>query len=235
MTSVDLAAGRFEILPLDLGEVVLPPDHPQGSGALPILAYVVSHADGLLLFDTGVGEGNAEVDEVYSPRRIEVAVALATHGLSPADVTHVANCHLHFDHIGENARFPQIPIFVQEEEYLAIDEPDYTVPEWVNFRGATYEVLHGETEVIPGLRLLPTPGHTIGHQSLVVDDPSGVRVLAGQAVLTAAEWQGSTDPAVLGTAEAWDERAYERSLAQLRSLDPAVVYFAHDRTVWTRA
>jgi glyoxylase-like metal-dependent hydrolase (beta-lactamase superfamily II) len=120
MTPVDeLATGRSEVLLLDLGEVVLPADHPQGSGALPILAYAVSHAGGVLLFDTGVGEGNAEVDEVYSPRRTEVAAALATHGLSLADVTHVANCHLHFDHVGENARFPQIPIFVQEEEYLA--------------------------------------------------------------------------------------------------------------------
>ena len=51
-----------------------------------------------------------------------------------------------------------VQIFVQRAERAKVHEPDYTVPEWVDVPGLTYEVLDGEIEVAPGMRLIPTPG-----------------------------------------------------------------------------
>lgn len=227
------AARTYDVLPLPVAELVLPHDHPQ-RGTFAIVAHVVTHRDGVLLFDTGVGEGNAEIEELFHPRRIPLEDALAAHGISMADVTEVANCHLHFDHSGQNARFPGVPIFAQRAEHAMIHTPDYTIPEWVDFPGATYELLDGEAEVAPGVRMIPTPGHSPGHQSLVVDTGNETVVVAGQALLTKAEWEGVTDAAVSGEAGSWNEDAYRASVERLLTVDPDRVHFAHDPAVWQR-
>jgi glyoxylase-like metal-dependent hydrolase (beta-lactamase superfamily II) len=84
------------------------------------------------------------------------------------------------------------------------------------------------------MRLVPTPGHTPGHQSLVLDTPDGAVVLAGQALQSRAEWEGGSDDTISGLAGAPDPAAYERSVAELRSLDPVRVHFAHDAAIWHR-
>jgi len=117
-----------------------------------------------------------------------------------------------------------------------VHEPDYTIPEWVDVPGLTYELLDGEAEVAPGLRVIPTPGHAPGHQSLVVRTPAGAVVVAGQAVLTLAEWEESADEAVSGVPPEGDDgrEAYLASVARLRALEPVRVHFVHDPAVWDR-
>ena len=95
-------------------------------------------------------------------------------------VAAVVNTHLHFDHCGGNRLFPGIPIHVQRRELAdARTEDDYTVREWVDFRGATYVEHDGEAEILPGVRLLPAPGHTAGHQVVLVETDEGPVVLGG--------------------------------------------------------
>ena len=200
----------------------------------PTVAHAVIHRDGVFLFDTGAGFGNAEVEERFSPRVTPIEDALAEHALALADVTGVANCHLHFDHSGQNHRLPPgVPIFAQSREWAMVHEPDYTIAEWIDVPGLTYELLDGEAEVAPGLRLIPTPGHTPGHQSLVIDIPGGAVVLAGQALQSRLEWEGATEPSASGASAARDP-AYPRSVQRLRALEPARVHFAHDSEVWER-
>jgi glyoxylase-like metal-dependent hydrolase (beta-lactamase superfamily II) len=161
--------------------------------------------------------------------------ALAERGISMADVTGVANCHLHVDHAGQNVRLPKgVPIFVQRREWVMVHEPDYTVAEWIDVPGLTYEVLEGDTEVASGLRLVATPGHTAGHQSLVVETSMGPVVLAGQALQSRAEWDGATETSSSGRSSAPDPDAYDRSVERLRALDPVRVRFAHDPAIWER-
>jgi N-acyl homoserine lactone hydrolase len=86
----------------------------------------------------------------------------------------VVNTHLHCDHCGGNRLFPDIPIHVQRRELAdARTEDDYTVREWVDFPGATYVEHDSEAEILPGIRLLPAPGHTAGHQIVVVETDEG--------------------------------------------------------------
>jgi glyoxylase-like metal-dependent hydrolase (beta-lactamase superfamily II) len=199
----------------------------------PSYAHAVEHRDGIFLFDNGAGFGNAEVEATFTPRVTAIEDALAHHGISLADVTGAANCHLHFDHSGQNLRLKGIPIFVQRDEWAKVHEPDYTVPEWIDVPGMSYEVLDGEQEVAPGLRLIPTPGHTAGHQSLVLDAPDGAVVLAGQALQSRDEWEGATEPSRSGASAAKDDR-YADSVERLRAFDPVRVHFAHDDRVWER-
>ena len=143
-----------------------------------------------------------------------------------------SNCHLHADHAGQNAAFPGIPIYVQPVEWELAHTTDHTILEWIDFAGARYEQIAGDHQVAPGIRIVATPGHTVGHQSLVVDGPDGPIVLAGQALYTAGEWAG--DPEALeGRSSARDQATYDRSIERLRRLDPAQVLFGHDRERWT--
>ena len=105
--------------------------------------------------------------------------------------------------------------------------------ELVDHPGVRYEELDGEVELLPGVLVVPTPGHTDGHQSLVVRCADGTVVLAGQThdhtsdfAADALAFQAARDglPAPLPVSPAWMERLLE--------LDPRRVLFAHDASVW---
>jgi len=198
----------------------------------PCLGYVVDHPQGMLLFDTGMGS-HPEVDAHYRPRRVGLPEALAAVGMRTGDLSAAANCHLHFDHCGGNPLLGTIPVYVQGAELdAARTTTDYTLPELIE--ATRFEPVTGEAQVLPGVFLMPTPGHTDGHQSLVVRRPDGAVILAGQSHDTATQYAADQ--------LAW--RAHRDSHGQplpaipdwidaLQHLDPRVVYFAHDRCVWT--
>src|SRR5689334_19979834 len=84
-------------------------------------------------------------------------------GLEPAEMDMVVNTHLHFDHCGGNHLFAGTPVYVQRAELDdARSLEDYTIPEWVEAPGVDYVPVDGTLELLPGVRLVPTPGHTRG-------------------------------------------------------------------------
>lgn len=218
-----------EVVPLALGHVT-PRGGPFADRRSPIQAFLIRHPDGPFLVDTGVGNGHDGIDKLYEQELVALTDALAAIGCMPSDIAAVINTHLHFDHCGENRLFAGVAIYVQAAEYEAAAAYAYTVPEWFQFAGAKYEQLTGQAEIAAGVSVLPTPGHTPGHQSVLVETDSGLAVIAGHAAYTAAEY-ADKEPAVGGD---WDDAAYARSLALLRGLAPQRVYFSHDATVWTR-
>src|SRR3954454_16026003 len=176
-------------MPLHLADLTFPDWHPLHGDTGAVLAFALRHPTGLLLFETGVGTGNEFINDLYNVRHRAIEAALAADGHDLADVRLIVNSHLHFDHCGNNARFPGVPIYVQEPEYQATREPYYTVPEWVDFDGAEYAVIVGDVQVAEGVRVLSTPGHSPGHQSVVFDTADGLVVLAGQAICSKAEYE----------------------------------------------
>ena len=221
--------GRIRIEAFEVARFSHPAESPLAGRTGIVMAYAVVHPAGLLLFDTGIGTGDAESTRPTTRWCRTCDRCCAGRGLEPDDVVALACSHLHFDHAGQNAAFPGRPIHVQAAEREAAGRPDYTIDAWVDFPGARYVEEDGEVELLPGVRLIPTPGHTPGHQSMVVDSPDGRTVLAGQACYTRAEWDGASGPGVSGLDSAWDPAAYRSSVARMRALQPDVVLFGHDR------
>jgi N-acyl homoserine lactone hydrolase len=145
----------------------------------------------------------------------------------------LANCHLHVDHSGGNRLFPDRPIFAQGLEYEAAHEPDYTVPEDVaDFPGATFELHDGEADMLPGIRIVPTPGHVPGHQSLLVETREGRVAMAGQSFNSASEFGRAQFAWHLATTGQDSDGPFPEWIHRIQEFDPAVVLFAHDTTRW---
>jgi N-acyl homoserine lactone hydrolase len=151
---------------------------------MPVFVWTIDHPAGLVLVDTGMIESRPEFDDMSPTPHPENI---------PRDVACVVNTHLHADHCGGNRLFPGVPIHVQARELAdARSLEDYTIREWVDFDGATYVEHAGEVELLPGIRLLPTPGHTDGHQVVVVETDTGTNVLGGDVAVWFGEFDGDT-------------------------------------------
>ena len=145
---------------------------------MPLDAHVIDHPDARVLVDTGMTELHPAVADL-DPR----LVPLSTQAFDLAGIDIVVNTHLHFDHCGGNHLFAGRPIYVQRRELDdARNEDDYTIREWVEPPGVRYVPVDGELELLPGLRLVPAPGHTRGLQLVVVET-------GGRPVSSAATWR----------------------------------------------
>jgi len=238
----------IEIHQLELARVELPAFHPEAPGTDTVYGYIVRDADDCVLIDTGIGRGSSLIDKLYKPVCVDFLTALGSVGVSVADVTAIVNSHLHFDHCGNNSHFPGVPIFVQKTELKAAQEPNYTVEQWVSFSGANYKPVSGSQRITASIELRQTPGHTPGHQSVLVRSGERMEVIVAQASYTAAEFEffarRSSDPSMAESTRAqdflrynatWSKDAYLTSVSALHRLRPSRAYFSHDPTVWTRA
>jgi N-acyl homoserine lactone hydrolase len=155
----------------------------------PGLVHTIDHPEGLVLVDTGMIDSTPELDEEWQPTPHPLPAELVSR------VAMVVNTHLHFDHCGGNRLFPGLPIHVQRRELAdARTENDYTIREWVDFDGATYVEHDGEAEIVRGVRLVPAPGHTAGHQIVVVETDEGPVVLGGDVGYSFAEIERGETP-----------------------------------------
>jgi N-acyl homoserine lactone hydrolase len=217
---------------LFLGTFVRPPEETGGAPRVEaVYGYAVPHASGLVLLDTGIGAADAETEAWYRPRRIDLHEALHTEGWTLDDVHLVVNCHLHFDHCGGNPLLPGRRVVAQRRELASARAGGYTFEDLIE--GATYEELDGEAEVLPGVHVIPTPGHVDGHQSVAVVCDDGSIVLAGQSHDQASQWSAGALAArarTLGHAEPLP--AYPPWIDRLMTFDPRRVVFAHDAAVW---
>jgi N-acyl homoserine lactone hydrolase len=221
-----------DIRRLYLGHFTPPSDHPLAGQKITVCAYLIRHPRGIALFDTGIGEGDPEAERTYRPVRHSLRERVKKAGVDLADVRAVANCHLHFDHSGSNMLFPKIPIFTQGIEHTAAQVPDYTLPVVVDFPGAAYELIDGEAEVWEGVRIVPTPGHVPGHQSMIVDTRQGTVVLAGQAVNSTSDYSRAQFAWDLERKGLQDDLSYPAWITRLQEFDPWRVFFAHDTAIW---
>ena len=152
---------------------------------MPVYVHVIDHPDARVLVDTGMTElhpAMADMDPRLQP--------LSEQDFDLAGIDIVVNTHLHADHCGGNHLFAGKPIYVQRRELDdARSEDDYTIREWVEAPGVQYVPVDGEHELLPGLRLVPAPGHTPGMQMVVVET-GGRPVIVGGDV---AVWFGEFD------------------------------------------
>lgn len=195
-----------------------------------VFGFVIHHSNGPVLVDTGVGVGHPDIDSAFSPIHHPIDEALAEVGVAVGDVLMVINSHLHFDHCGNNRLFTDVPLVAQTTEYENANEPGYTIPEWIDFPGANWEPVDGESEILPGVTVFPTPGHTAGHQSVAVSTGDSVEVIAGQAIYDPDELEAEASVEPLAESEAAQTAVSAR---RIKAENPARVYFSHDSRVWS--
>jgi len=199
---------------------------------IPVHGFVIKHPRaGAILVDTGVGWPDDMLKEWKIVNR-HAADVLAEHDLSPADVRIVINTHLHFDHCGQNAVFKHAPFYIQRLELERARREEEVTAGWFDFAGARFELVDGDADVAEGVRIVATPGHTVGHQSVVVDMPDGGAVMIGDAAYTSdiyrevenadlTRWRGQHS----------DREAWADSLHRLHGMHPGAVHFCHDTRV----
>lgn len=225
------------VVPLALGWVTLPSSHPRADGAgdlantCPIRCQVVDHPDGLIVVDTGPRVGHPVIDELYAPEVVTVVEALNDAGFDERDVAALVLTHLHFDHCGQHHLFPSVPVWLAAAEIEAASEPYYTVPEWAEVDPDRRRISVDGDELAPGVRILHTPGHTPGHQSVAVVGPDGLELVVGQACYDCAEFIIGEPAPTDAHGEHWREVG-QASLDRLRALQPARAHFSHDATVF---
>jgi N-acyl homoserine lactone hydrolase len=173
----------------------------------PVYGWAIDGPEGTILVDTGMVDSTPELDKEWAP------VLLPWPELR--GVVAVINTHLHFDHCGGNRRFAGLPTYVQRVELETAVAPDY-LEEWVRFPGDSYVEVDGDAELFPGVSVLFTPGHSAGHQSVVVDTEDGVVVLGGDVTYSMRELVDGATPSIL----------------RIHALRPQRVYLAHHEQPW---
>jgi len=180
---------------------------------MPVYVHVIDHPDARVLVDTGLTALHPAVADM-DPRLIPLSTR-ADFDVAGIDV--VVNTHLHFDHCGGNHLFAGRPTYVQRRELDdARSRDDYTIREWVEAPGVQYVPVDGELELLPGLRLLPAPGHTPGSQVVVVETGGRPVVVGGDMAVFLREL---------------DEPRTEGQRL-VRALDPELVWLSHEHEPW---
>jgi N-acyl homoserine lactone hydrolase len=204
--------------------------------------YLIRHEKGLMLWDSGIPDAVAEKPEGVSAAGgmlvMKVTRTLQSQlkelGLAPADITHLAFSHFHGDHVGNANLFTAATLYIQNPEYEAAFGPD---PAKAGYNPALYDKLRANPVVKLGgdhdvfgdgsVVILSTPGHTPGHQSLLVRLPAtGAVVLSGDLVHFQDNWDNRRVPA--------RNSSQEQTLASMDRVDgilkreKAVLWINHD-------
>jgi N-acyl homoserine lactone hydrolase len=164
--------------------------------------YLIRHDKGLLLWDTGIPDAVAAMPDgvvtangAITQRRVKtLAAQLSEIGVKPSDIATVAVSHTHGDHVGNIALFPSSTVLIQGAEYdwamAGPAKPAFTSTQKITKLTGDHDVF-GDGSVM----ILSTPGHTPGHQSLLVHLPkTGFILLTGDAVHFQDNWTNKRVP-----------------------------------------
>lgn len=197
--------------------------------------YLVKHSKGWFLWDTGIADSVASMPNGLVPadpkattwrRPKTLAAQLEQLGLKPDDVKAMAVSHTHPDHTGNVELFPQATLYVQKAEYDwpgANNEPRFKPSHPV-------ELLNGDKDVFGdgSVTILSTPGHTPGHQSLLVKLPkTGAVVLSGDAVHFRDNWENRRVPSM--NVDKDQTAASMQKIADTLAKEKAQLWINHDK------
>lgn len=203
--------------------------------------YLIKHAKGWMLWETGYSEsivGNAKGNPTpvlhwYWRAPKSLTQQLADLGLSPNDIAYVGFSHAHPDHVGNGSLFTRANLFIQESEYDFYIGPKGKPPvepaNWSKLRDNPTTKLHGDYDVFGdgSVTILTSPGHTPGHQALLVKLPrTGPVLLTGDAVHFRDNWDTPRAPV-----QNFDKEATITSVEKLKKVaatNNAQVWINHD-------
>jgi glyoxylase-like metal-dependent hydrolase (beta-lactamase superfamily II) len=182
---------------------------------IPIWCVAATDGKHKVLIDTGIDNiewivAGPEPAAHQKPEEMMVPALKTAMGWIPEDVDIVINTHLHFDHCGCNYMFKNARIFTQRKELESAYNPSAGIKhlyaqECFGRHAVPYfqwELLDGETTISPGLLVFPTPGHTLGHQSVLIHIDEGVLCVAGDVVSLVENINANIETSILVDATA---------------------------------
>lgn len=219
---------------------------PQPDGSvlrIPVPMYVIRAASGrVYLVDTGnprqlIGapdgqpwyRGRCEISEADDP-----VARLAEMGLAPGDIDAIIATHFDFDHAGRYDVFGPLgtDVFVQRAHLAKVVCADGgNDPALWRIPGLRWRLVDGDSEIEPGLRVLRTDGHAVGHQSLAVETSSGWVILATDAIDSQAFLARRQFPSYADIEAS--NKSIDRLLALAEELSAPII-FGHDPEQWAR-
>jgi glyoxylase-like metal-dependent hydrolase (beta-lactamase superfamily II) len=238
----------FGVVPKLLWEALFPADS-RNRVRMGLTCLLVRARGRNIIIETGVGDKfdskRADLYGIEHPTTLLTELEKA--GLEPGDIDVVINTHLHFDHCGWNTRrvgsklvptFPRARYFVQRGEWehaLQPNERDRAgyVPEFFCAAEAQTELLDGDQEIVPGVRVEVVPGHTRDLQCVRIESGGQWAYFISDLVPTRAHlpypWIMSLDLYPM------DTLANKKQLLPELARDGALVIFPHDPEVaWAR-
>jgi glyoxylase-like metal-dependent hydrolase (beta-lactamase superfamily II) len=197
--------------------------------------YLLKHSSGWMMWDTGLADRIAAMPDGQKPadpkathwyRPKTLASQLEQLGVKPSDIKIVAVSHTHPDHVGNVEMFPQSMLMVQKAEY---DWPGANnTPRFKPEHPVTK--LEGDKDVFGdgSVTIISTPGHTPGHQSLLVKLPkTGALLLSGDAAHFKSNWDNRGVPA--GNVGQEQSKASMQKMADIMAKEKATLWINHDK------
>ncbi len=191
----------FGVVPKVLWNKLNPADD-QNRIRLALNCLVIDTRGKKVLIDTGVGEKLSEKFKgIYRiERELCLLDSLRKNGIEPEDIDFVINTHLHFDHCGGNTRiienkltttFPRAKYIIQKREWYDATHPNertkasYLVENFIPIEeNGQLVLIDGDAEILPGIRVILTNGHTKGHQSVSIQSENRTAIYLGDLVPT---------------------------------------------------
>ena len=208
----------------------------------PVPSYLIDHPKGCALFDTGMGmRYRRELGDALPANKfglqwfegMDVATRLKAIDVDPASVDWVINSHLHIDHCGGNAHLPNATVILQRRECEAArGGPEIGLYEAQDYdTGQPLKLIDGEHDLFGdgSVRIVPTHGHTHGHQSVIVRLPKGEVLLAGDCCYTERNLDAMIQPRA--TVDFEQGKVTLDRLAKLRAGGTRIL-FGHDGRQW---
>ena len=144
--------------------------------------WYIEGSDTKILVDTGAQEENFTNPEFPMKNVAILEDGLSRFGIAPNDIDIVILTHLHFDHVALAHKFKKATFIVQKREIEFVKNPhpflimDYN---YEYFKDLRFHIVDGDKEIIPGIKVLLTPGHTYGGQSVQIETSKGKAIIAG--------------------------------------------------------
>ena len=213
---------------------------------IPVYSVLLDTDDGLFLVDTGLNPDGllkpelawgerAKIVKPIMKEQDDIRVGLGVLGYSIADIQAVINTHLHWDHTGGNRFFSHCPIYVQKAEFRFALYPDHhhmkAYMENHFKHPLNYSLVEGDLSLVDGITILFTPGHTPGHQSVLIELPeSGLFILSGDAIYCYENLDGP-----IPQGNCWDIYQSLQSINKVKMLYDkfkCTILHGHEPTFW---